>query len=82
MHPDEDCKYAEFIDEEKLDEILDDPVGYMGIKHFISGEEFEAMEKKNGHDPIDPQYWEEGHCLLLEYTVLEVKPVVTKYQVV
>ena len=46
MHPDEDGNCAEFIDEEKLDEILDDPVGYMGIKHFISGRNLKQWKRR------------------------------------
>jgi len=82
IHPDEDGNCVDFITSEELDETLDNPVEERGIHRFITGKELEEMENSKDYHSLDPQYWEQGTCLLLQYTVLEVKPVVTKYEVV
>lgn len=81
IHPDEKGDCVDFLDQKELDDLLDNPIEERGVRHFITMKELEAMDKKNDYTALNPMYWEEDVALLLEYSVLEVRPVVTKYEV-
>ena len=66
IHPDEDGNIVSFLDEEKLNEMLEEE--YFGPVNFLS-------EKDLDEKGADPQYWS-YHNPTLDVLLLEVKKVV------
>jgi hypothetical protein len=71
IRPDEGGNPVRFLNRDGLRELLTDPIGSYGVRHFLD---------LDGLPDGDPSYWQDGDALLLKVEGLVPTPVTTQYE--